>query len=308
MKFALSIEKKNSLNLSQAEGHNARHHATKSQLPQYAWLTPQGHHTLKKWDGAVVDQAKGLAKRKDAVLAVELVIQVGNQTDWRDVPDSACPEGKPKRGNSSKMNALVAGAIQAIERDIGWSRVISAELHTDESSPHIHIVFAPIQDGKLQAKNWVGGAAKCAQLRERIHANIEQHLQCSYTKGGPGGQPHDPEQAAGKSKAPAAGPVAALMAKIQQLEQQVQRLFSQLKAEQKKRREIKEEADNFLLLSVKRDEAAKQKIEALKAKLEELRPTPRPAPKNAPVALVGPLSRLVAAPQHVSGKKGPEGP
>ncbi|WP_223954405.1 plasmid recombination protein, partial [Aeromonas caviae] len=34
------------------------------------------------------------------------------------------------------------------------------DLHTDESSPHFHVVVTPIKDGKLQAKAWLDGASK----------------------------------------------------------------------------------------------------------------------------------------------------
>lgn len=263
MKFSLAIEKKNAANIGQVKGHNCREHPTASQLPKAAWLTPQGHHTLKAWDASVLDQAKGMAKRKDAVLAVELVIQVGNQTEWRQVPDDACPQGKPMRGNSARMNALMAGVRQAIDREIGWDRVISAELHTDESSPHVQVVFAPVLDGKLQAKHWVGGAARCAQLRERIWKHVNQSLACEYTKGAPGGEPHDPGKAAGKPRAPGSDQVA----RIQQLEQQVQTLFSQLKTEQRKALKAKAELDEFTLQMA-------AKVKAMQAELDQLRPKP----------------------------------
>lgn len=265
MKFSLAIEKKNATSIGRTEGHNARQHATNSQLPQAAWLTKQGLHTLKKWDRAVLEQAEGLSRRKDAVLAIELVVQVGDQTQWRELPDEACPQGKPKRGNTARMNALMAGVREAISKEIGWDLVISADLHTDESSPHVHVVFAPISNGKLQAKNWVGGAVKCAQLRERIHAHVTKHLACEYTKGAPGGEPHDAEKAAGKSRAVNTGVVASLKATIQKLEQQVQTLFSQLKAEQRKAREVKAENDDFA-------EKAMKRMEALQAEIKRLSP------------------------------------
>ena len=272
MKFSLAIDKKNTANIGQVRGHNHREHPTASQLPKAAWLTPQGHHTLKAWDASVLDQAKGLAKRKDAVLAVELVIQVGNQTEWRQVPDTACPQGKPMRGNTARMNALIAGAKQAIAREIGWDRVISAEFHTDESSPHVQVVFAPMLDGKLQAKHWVGGAAKCAQLRERIHKHVSQFLPCEYTKGAPGGEPHDSNKAAGKPGAVMGGVVASLKATIEKLEQQVQSLFSQLKTEQKKALSVKAENDDFTLKAAKRMQAMQAEIDHLKPKTAVVKP------------------------------------
>lgn len=266
MKFKLDIEKKNRMNLGQVEAHNTRQHATASQLAnKSAWFTPQGHHTIKRWDSKLIDQAKQLAKRKDAVLAIEISVQVGNQTDWRQAPTADCPEGKPMAGKSARMNALMAGVKQAIEREIGWNRVVSAELHTDESTPHVQLVFVPItDDGKLQAKEWLGGAARCAKLRRSIWEHVNQHSPCEYTEGNPTGQPHDRSKAAGQPSAPGADQVA----KIKALEQQVQALFSQLKAEQKKALKLKAEYDEFTLKTAAR-------LKAQQAELEQLRPKPQ---------------------------------
>lgn len=270
MKFSLAIEKKNAANIGQVKGHNCREHPTASQLPKAAWLTPQGHHTLKAWDASVLDQAKGLAKRKDAVLAVELAIQVGKQGEWREIPDAACPEGKPMKGNSTRMNALIAGVRQAIEREIGWDRVISAELHTDESSPHVQVVFAPVLDGKLQAKHWVGGAARCAQFRERIWKAVNASLPCEYSKGAPGGEPHDPNKAAGKPGASNAEQAA----RIKHLERENERLFSELKKAHRKNLDLKAEYDDFTL-------KVAAKLQAQKAELEQLRPKPQKTQEQA---------------------------
>lgn len=266
MKFGLAIEKKNAANIGQAKGHNCREHPTASQLPQRAWFNSKATHTLVDWRDEVLDQAKKLAKRKDAVLAIEISIQVGNQTDWRDLPDEACPEGRPKRGNTAKINALLAGARDALKAEIGAERIISAVLHMDESTPHVQVVFAPIMDGKLNAKHWVGGAAKCAQMRERMWAHINHHIPCSYTKGSPGGAPHEPNKAAGKPDAPG-GLMAALKSKIQQLEQQVQTLFSQLKAEHRKALKLKAENDDFTEKAMKRMQAMQADITRLTPKV-----------------------------------------
>lgn len=285
MKFGMSIEKKNSANIGQAEGHNARHHPTKSQLPKSAWLTDAGHHTLKKWDAGLLAKSKALAKRRDAVFAVELIIQVGNQTDWREPPTVEHPNGKPKSGNSKKMNALMAGVKEAALSEFSEGRIISIEMHTDESTPHVHVIFAPILDRKLNAKNWTGGAARCAQLRERLYEKVNKHIECEYTKGAPGGAPHDPLKAAGGPRSPAKNDeVTTLRSLVDKLRQEVQTLFSQLKAEQKKALKLKAENDDFA-------EEAMKRMEALQAEIKRLSPAPPTALKKP---AVGGISALVA--------------
>lgn len=202
MKFTLAIEKKNRGNIGTVQGHNNRLHATRSQLPKQAWITPQGHHQVVPFNAELLAKSKSLAKRKDAVLAVELVIQVGNQTDWRDMPTEQDPHGKRQAGSSKKLNSLIEGVKAAAFAEFGQDRILSIDLHTDESTPHAHIVFCPIVDGKLQAKKWLDGAASVVDLRARLHGHVNKHIECDYVRGAPGGAPHDPSKAAGGPAGP----------------------------------------------------------------------------------------------------------
>lgn len=274
MKFKLDLEKKNATNASQAQGHNERLHPTQHQLPKSEWFTPQGNHVIQKWDGDLLDKAKGLAKRKDAVFAVEMIFQVGNQADWRDPPTAEHPCGKPKPGCSQRMKDLVKGTHAAVIEEFGKDRIISITLHTDESTPHVHVVFAPILDGKLNAKHWTGGALACAKLRERLHSTLTKYSPCEYTKGAKNGEAHDPLKAAGGPKSPLKNDEnLTLKGVIQKLQNQVQTLFSQLKSEQKKAQKVKAENDDFA-------EKAMRKIQALEAEIAKLRPTPAPNPEK----------------------------
>ena len=76
------------------------------------------------------------------------------------------------------------------------------DLHTDESSPHFHVVVTPIKDGKLQAKAWLDGPSRVAALRKRAWESVNAHIKCEYTPGAPGGEPHDPRKAAGQAPVP----------------------------------------------------------------------------------------------------------
>lgn len=255
MKFAMAIDKKNTANIGTVSGHNKRLHETSSQLPKEAWFTAAGQHEVMPWRQDILDEAKKLSKRKDAVIAVELILQVGNQSEWRDLPTPEHPHGKRKAGASAKLNALMAGVKTAGLAEFGRDRIISIDLHTDESTPHVHIVFAPVKDGKLQAKHWLNGPASCAQLRERMHQIINQHIACDYEKGKPGGKPHDPTKAAGAENGPKPKPTSGDEAanalqdarkKLAAAEAQIQTLFSRLKRaermalEEKQKREESE--------------------------------------------------------------------
>lgn len=204
MKFSLGIEKMKAADVGRAAGHNCRLHPTESQLPQGSWFTDKGRHEVVAWRPDVIAKAKGLSKRKDAVVAVSIVLQVGNQHDWREKETPDCPEGRPRGGRNSKsamtiMGNLAKAAKEWAIKEFGEENVVGVDLHTDESSPHVHVVVTPVQDGKLQAKAWLDGSARCAQLRKRAFESVSRYIECEYTAGSKsGGAKHDPEQAAGR--------------------------------------------------------------------------------------------------------------
>lgn len=302
MKFTMAIEKHGKTSIGRAQGHNSRLHPTASQLPKAAWITKQGQHTIVPWRDDVLDAAKGLAKRKDAVVAVEIVLQVGNQSDWREMPTAEHPEGRPKPGAAAKLKALHKGALEAAEREFGRENIVSIEMHTDESTPHVHIVAVPVKGGKLQAKAWTGGAVACAQLRERIHADVSKHIACSYTKGAPGGDPHDRAKRAGgplAMKPPEPEPgwiekvkglidksdeVRRLKAGMEEVRQQLDRtqrdlatVFSQLKASIKRAERAENRADSAEKQAEterKEREKAEKAAARLRDELDALKPKP----------------------------------
>lgn len=202
LKFTLATRKMKAVDLGRAKGHNLRTHDTASQLPAAAWFTKQGCHSAVSWNDDLAEKATSLAKRKDAVVGIELVVQVGNQTDWRDPPTKQHPNGKPKRPAPASMQKLTEAVRRWLGAEFGPDNVISVQLHTDESTPHVQCVIAPIRDGKLNAKHWMDGAGKLAKLRERAHRHVNRVIPCEYEKGARGGQPHDPSKAAGASPLP----------------------------------------------------------------------------------------------------------
>ena len=106
LKFTFAVQKMKAGDMGRAKGHNCRTHPTKSQLPKRAWFTKAGHHTITEWDDEKVIAAKQLSKRKDAVVGIDIVIQVGNQLDWREPPTEKHPEGKPRAKRPADLNAL----------------------------------------------------------------------------------------------------------------------------------------------------------------------------------------------------------
>lgn len=304
MKFSMAIKKKNRTAIGRAEGHNKRLHPTSSQLPEEAWITSKGQHSIVAWRNNVLETGKALARRKDAVVAVELVIQVGRQSDWRDLPTKEHPHGKPKPGSGAKLKSLVEGAKQAAIREFGEKNIISINLHTDESTPHVHVLFTPIKGAKLNAKYWLDGARKCALLRSHIYEVVDSHLPCEYEKGLRGGAPHDPAKGAGRRNGPAhqGGVLKRAMDALNPLEQlrklkselsdtraQLQAMFSRLKkferdaaSDKEKRKEIELRA----AAAERNEKSLRQRLNELERQIPPLEPGrsgPAPQPKQSPI-------------------------
>jgi hypothetical protein len=197
LSFSFAIKKHNSTSIGRAKGHNERAHPTNSQLPKDAWFRPDPCAISVGWKDEKLAEAKGLAKRKDAVLAIELCVQVGDQWDWREAPTEEHKFGKPKNPPPLSMAKLGNIANEAARRIFGETAILSSAIHWDESTPHVQIIVVPINDGKLQAKHWVGGQRKCAEFRRKFHAIVNADVPCAYTPGAAGGKPHDATKRAG---------------------------------------------------------------------------------------------------------------
>lgn len=204
MKFAFAIRKMGAADLGRARGHNCRTHHTKSQIAdQSAWFGKVAHVTLTPWNEDRATLARSLAKRKDAVVGIEIVVQVGNQTDWRDPPTQDCPEGAPKKPLPASLKKLAEATKAWAEQEFGAENIVSIEAHLDESTPHFQVVATPIRDGKLQAKHWLNGPAATAALRRRAHQVVSREVPCEYEAGSDnGGKPHDPGKRAGAGPVP----------------------------------------------------------------------------------------------------------
>ena len=85
----------------------------------------------------------GCKTRKDSVKLVETLI-------------TASPEFM-NRLSKGEQREYFERAVKFMKDEIGEDRIISAVVHMDEATPHMHLVFCPInKDGKLSAKSILG--------------------------------------------------------------------------------------------------------------------------------------------------------
>lgn len=100
-----------------------------------------------------VEAQTGRKVRKDAVVAIE-VMQTASPAFF---------DGK----NSDEIQIWASQNIIWLKKHFGADNLLSATLHLDETTPHIHaVVFPQNSKGRLCAKDWLGGAEKLSAMQD----------------------------------------------------------------------------------------------------------------------------------------------
>ena len=64
-------------------------------------------------------------------------------------------------------------AVSFMEKKIGKSNIISAVVHLDERTPHMHMCFVPLTaDNRLSAKEVLGNAARLSLWQDEFHSHM----------------------------------------------------------------------------------------------------------------------------------------
>lgn len=86
--------------------------------------------------------------RKDSVVCIDTIITSGPEFFGGKSPE--------------KIKEFFTAGCDFIAQKVGRSNIISAVVHMDEKTPHLHMVFVPItSDGRLSAKDIIGGKKGC---------------------------------------------------------------------------------------------------------------------------------------------------
>lgn len=71
--------------------------------------------------------------------------------------------------NQKQLKAFGRDVTDFFKKEFGTENLMSSVLHLDEQTPHLHVHVTPItRDGRLSAKDWLGGAQKCSELQQRF--------------------------------------------------------------------------------------------------------------------------------------------
>ncbi len=104
-------------------------------------------------------KAAGCRTRKDSVRVVEALV-------------TASPEFF-KGKKPSEIKAFFQEAKAFLEKEQNPETILSAVVHMDEKTPHMHLCFVPLtQDGRLSAKEILGNKKKLTQWQDKFWSHM----------------------------------------------------------------------------------------------------------------------------------------
>jgi len=66
-------------------------------------------------------------------------------------------------------------ALKFFEEKVSEKNIVSAVIHMDEKTPHMHLVFVPLtEDDRLSAKEIIGGPAGCRKWQDEFYAKMAE--------------------------------------------------------------------------------------------------------------------------------------
>ena len=99
------------------------------------------------------------AIRKDAVLNVECLIT--SDLDFF------------KAIGSDETKRFFKESYEFVKTEFGKENIVYANVHMDETTPHMHLGFTPItSDGRLSAKEWLDGKKKLTELQDKFFSYV----------------------------------------------------------------------------------------------------------------------------------------
>lgn len=162
----LRFQKRKAGSIASCECHNERRKEAYKSNPDidversklnYHLVNPP-RYTYKKEINRMVKEA-GCKVRRDSVMMVETLI-----TASPEFMNSLPPEEQKK---------YFTMALDFIAERVGRQNILSAVVHMDEKTPHMHLCFVPITpDNRLSAKAFLGNQKSLSQWQSDYHERM----------------------------------------------------------------------------------------------------------------------------------------
>ena len=93
-----------------------------------------------------------------------------DSTRFVDTLITASPEFFKKK-SPKEIQAFFQRAAEFLIGRVGRENIVSAVVHMDEKTPHLHLVFVPLtEDNRLCAKEIIGNRANLSKWQDDFHA------------------------------------------------------------------------------------------------------------------------------------------
>lgn len=151
-------------NINASELHVNRERNTPNANEQVTNIRLIGERDLRRLDDAVRDRIGDQTIRKNAVLCVEMLLTAS--------PEYFRPQEPSRAGyyEAQKLSDWQQAVTRWLDQEYG-NRLVRAELHLDESTPHIHAYLVPLDErGKLNCRGIFGGRQKLSQFQDSYAA------------------------------------------------------------------------------------------------------------------------------------------
>ena len=151
--------------LSRIEAHNERTKEAYASNPDIdtgrSWLNFHPVKSKGKYRDVSnqIIRESGCRVRKDSVTAVEVLITASPEF---------FEEKKPR-----EVKEFFDHALEFMKFKQDAATYISAVVHVDEKTPHMHLIFVPLTpDNRLSAKTIIGNRKKLTQWQDEFHAHM----------------------------------------------------------------------------------------------------------------------------------------
>jgi hypothetical protein len=154
MNFAiLRLRKLKSLvQISAAGRHNSRKgkvpNADPERSPQNLELVPPHSHGI----ASAFRERLPAKVRKNAVLGIEALFATSSKV--------------------SDVDGWAKTSLEWAKARWGADNILSATLHMDEATPHLHCLVLPMQNGKLRGRDMVGNRSTLSEMQDSYHRAV----------------------------------------------------------------------------------------------------------------------------------------
>lgn len=133
-------------------------------LTQYnEQLVPFPHtNLLEAMDTAIAERVTGIVRRT----SVKIISYIVSADEDFFTPAEGAELDASGRWDKKKLHDWKTASMEFLREKYGAENVLSATLHLDEKTPHIHVAIVPITpDGRLSAFDWLGSPKKCRDIQ-----------------------------------------------------------------------------------------------------------------------------------------------